>query len=218
MPSDVTAPTPPPAARPRRRVPDWQSRVLPRSVLGITALILALALGAAFSGAVLYAYYEYRRLDDIRHISIAGVGDNLPVEPTPASAVPAATTTTPTSDAPAPGTEPGHCPAILAQVKNMAPSRLDFLERVDVLENAKVDAATDPATVRLKDAAAYDGIVTLVYSVPGPVVLDISVLDSRTNQRVWREELSTKDPNVAARLERHGFWTPTTLKKFYGRD
>jgi S1-C subfamily serine protease len=29
-------------------------------VLGITALILALALGAAFSGAVLYAYYEYR--------------------------------------------------------------------------------------------------------------------------------------------------------------
>jgi S1-C subfamily serine protease len=34
--------------------------VLPRSVLGITALILAAALGAAFSGAVLYAYYEYR--------------------------------------------------------------------------------------------------------------------------------------------------------------
>lgn len=34
--------------------------MLPRSVLGLTALILALALGAAFSGAVLYAYYEYR--------------------------------------------------------------------------------------------------------------------------------------------------------------
>ena len=29
-------------------------------MMGITALILALALGAAFSGAVLYAYYEYR--------------------------------------------------------------------------------------------------------------------------------------------------------------
>ena len=55
--------------------------------------------------------------------------------------------------APAPGAEPGHCPAILGQVRNMAPSRLDFLERVDVLENAKVDAATDPATVRLKDAS-----------------------------------------------------------------
>jgi hypothetical protein len=120
--------------------------------------------------------------------------------------------------APAPGAEPGHCPAIMAQVEKMAPSRLDFLERADVLPNAEVDTATDPATVRLKDAAAYDGIVALVYSVPGPVVLDISVLDARTNQRVWREELSTKDPNVAARLERHGFWTPTTLKKFYGRD
>src|SRR5688500_1555259 len=45
----------------RRRPPtDWQGRLLPRSVLGISALLLALALGAAFSGAVLYAYYEYR--------------------------------------------------------------------------------------------------------------------------------------------------------------
>jgi S1-C subfamily serine protease len=34
--------------------------VLPRSVLGISALILAAALGAAFSGTVLYAYYQYR--------------------------------------------------------------------------------------------------------------------------------------------------------------
>src|SRR5688572_18940246 len=39
---------------------DWQGRLLPRSVLGITALILSLALGAAFSGAVLYAYYDVR--------------------------------------------------------------------------------------------------------------------------------------------------------------
>ena len=56
MPSE-DAPKP---AAPRRRPPDWQGRLLPRSVLGITALILAAALGAAFSGAVLYAYYEYR--------------------------------------------------------------------------------------------------------------------------------------------------------------
>ena len=37
-----------------------RDRILPRSVLGITSLLLALALGAAFSGAVLYAFYEYR--------------------------------------------------------------------------------------------------------------------------------------------------------------
>jgi len=39
----------------------WSGRLLPRSVLGITALILAASLGAAFSGAVLYAYYEFRK-------------------------------------------------------------------------------------------------------------------------------------------------------------
>ena len=44
----------------RRRSADWSGRLLPRSVLGIASLILATALGAAFSGAVLYAYYEYK--------------------------------------------------------------------------------------------------------------------------------------------------------------
>ncbi len=44
--------SPPPA--------DWKGRLLPRSILGISALILAASLGAAFSGAVLYAYYAYR--------------------------------------------------------------------------------------------------------------------------------------------------------------
>lgn len=40
--------------------PGWAKRLLPRSVLGIVALILAASLGAAFSGTVLYAYYEFR--------------------------------------------------------------------------------------------------------------------------------------------------------------
>jgi S1-C subfamily serine protease len=47
-----------PPGEPRRT--GWAGRLLPRSVLGISALILAAALGAAFSGAVLYAYYEFR--------------------------------------------------------------------------------------------------------------------------------------------------------------
>jgi S1-C subfamily serine protease len=34
--------------------------VLPRSVLGVSSLILALSIGAAFSGVVLYSYYQYR--------------------------------------------------------------------------------------------------------------------------------------------------------------
>jgi S1-C subfamily serine protease len=51
-----------PRSQARRAAPPaaWQGRILPQSVLGISALILAVALGAAFSGAVLYAYYEAR--------------------------------------------------------------------------------------------------------------------------------------------------------------
>jgi S1-C subfamily serine protease len=45
-----------PPARPR----GFRARVLPRTVLGLALLILAASMGAAFSGAVLYSYYQYR--------------------------------------------------------------------------------------------------------------------------------------------------------------
>ncbi|MBV8561010.1 MAG: trypsin-like peptidase domain-containing protein [Acidimicrobiia bacterium] len=41
-------------------MPTWRERLLPKSVLGMTMLLLMASLGAAFSGTVLYAYYEYR--------------------------------------------------------------------------------------------------------------------------------------------------------------
>jgi S1-C subfamily serine protease len=47
---------PPRAARPSR----WRGRILPKSILGISALILAFSIGASLSGVVLYAYYSYR--------------------------------------------------------------------------------------------------------------------------------------------------------------
>ncbi|HEV2368583.1 MAG TPA: serine protease [Acidimicrobiales bacterium] len=37
-----------------------RNRLLPRSVLGLVALVLAAAVGAAFSGTVLFAYYSYQ--------------------------------------------------------------------------------------------------------------------------------------------------------------
>ena len=37
-----------------------RTRVLPRSVLGISCLILAFAVGAGFSGVVLFSYYQYK--------------------------------------------------------------------------------------------------------------------------------------------------------------
>jgi len=51
-----------PRRRPSRArgIPTWRERLLPKSVLGMTMLLLMASLGAAFSGTVLYAYYEYR--------------------------------------------------------------------------------------------------------------------------------------------------------------
>jgi S1-C subfamily serine protease len=55
------AAAPGPAKRQRKRMRDTlRRRVLPRSVLGISSLILAFAVGAGFSGVVLYSYYQYK--------------------------------------------------------------------------------------------------------------------------------------------------------------
>ena len=42
------------------RPPPWRDRLVPKTILGMCMLILATSIGAAFSGAVLYAYYDYR--------------------------------------------------------------------------------------------------------------------------------------------------------------
>lgn len=41
-------------------VPRWRERLIPRTILGMVTMLVAAATGAAFSGAVLYSYYEYR--------------------------------------------------------------------------------------------------------------------------------------------------------------
>jgi S1-C subfamily serine protease len=60
------------ASRPPRpqRHERWREWIIPRSVLGITSVLLSFSIGASLSGAVLYSYYEYRltntekRVDD----------------------------------------------------------------------------------------------------------------------------------------------------------
>lgn len=49
--------------RQRRRTPSdggFRQRILPRSVIGVVVLLLAAAVGFAFGGTILYAYYQYR--------------------------------------------------------------------------------------------------------------------------------------------------------------
>jgi hypothetical protein len=55
-------PAPEPAAvRVENVIEHRRATLFPRSVLGITALVLAFAVGAAFSGAILYSYYEFKK-------------------------------------------------------------------------------------------------------------------------------------------------------------
>jgi S1-C subfamily serine protease len=59
MATDLKEPRPDMAAHtpPHSR---WREWLIPRSVLGITAVLLSFSIGASLSGAVLYSYYEYR--------------------------------------------------------------------------------------------------------------------------------------------------------------
>jgi S1-C subfamily serine protease len=40
--------------------PRWRQRLIPKTAVGISMIILAAAVGSAFSGAMLYTYYDYR--------------------------------------------------------------------------------------------------------------------------------------------------------------
>ncbi len=44
----------------RAQSPEWRERLVPKTVLGISMIILAFAVGSAFSGVALYAYYQNR--------------------------------------------------------------------------------------------------------------------------------------------------------------
>jgi S1-C subfamily serine protease len=46
--------------------PDWRERLVPKTVLGISVIILAFAVGSAFSGVALYAYYQNRLDEDAK--------------------------------------------------------------------------------------------------------------------------------------------------------
>ena len=61
MATDDTAPAAPtPAAAPGRRVPVGVKRSLPTTALGMATLLFFMSIACAFTGAILYAYYDYR--------------------------------------------------------------------------------------------------------------------------------------------------------------
>lgn len=46
---------------PATKTPSWRERLIPKTVLGMASLILALAVGAAASGVAFYSFYEFKR-------------------------------------------------------------------------------------------------------------------------------------------------------------
>lgn len=56
-----SVPPPPGGPLPTTRRGMLRYRVLPRSVVGISMLILSFAIGAGFSGVVLFSYYQYKQ-------------------------------------------------------------------------------------------------------------------------------------------------------------
>ncbi len=49
--------------------PEWRERLVPKTVLGISVIILAFAVGSAFSGVALYAYYQ-NRIDEREQFNV----------------------------------------------------------------------------------------------------------------------------------------------------
>jgi S1-C subfamily serine protease len=49
-----------PAAKAATALAPWRQRLLPKTVRGMASLIVAASVGAALSGTILYAYYQYR--------------------------------------------------------------------------------------------------------------------------------------------------------------
>jgi len=50
----------------KKDAPEWHERLVPKTVLGISVIILAFAVGSAFSGVALYAYYQNRLDQDAK--------------------------------------------------------------------------------------------------------------------------------------------------------
>jgi len=50
----------------KKSSPEWRERLVPKTVLGISVIILAFAVGSAFSGVALYAYYQNRLDQDAK--------------------------------------------------------------------------------------------------------------------------------------------------------
>jgi len=119
--------------------------------------------------------------------------------------------------APKEGANPVHASSILKQTQSRI-FPLNFLERVDCLDNVTVDTNSVPPNVQMDDFSSYDAIMVMIYSYEaGHVHLDLHMVDTVTLEQIWHYRFDSPDPEIKSRLLSQGLYTPAVIRKeFYG--
>ena len=119
--------------------------------------------------------------------------------------------------APKEGANPAYAASILKQTQSRI-FPLNFLEKVDCLDNVTIDTNSVPPGVQMDDFSSYDAIVAMVYSYKaGHVYLDIYMVDTVSLGQIWHHRFDSPDPEIKARLLSQGLYTPAVIRKeFYG--
>ena len=197
-PTKAPKPSPPPYR--------LRSRILPRSVFGIASLMLAFAVGAAFSGVVLFSYYQYKlnQTNDRVNALVSGYKKQFAnAEGDLAAAVAAAKLNIQNQLKNVEQLQAS--PATLAAlVKRVAPS-VFFVHTLDVNGQASVGSAFVVASSNTQSllVTSYTTVQAATHSPAPPVYIRQGSTDTPVTVRAWDPQydlalLVAPQPNLHA--------------------
>lgn len=163
-------------------------RVLPRTVLGTTALILSFAVGAGLSGVVLYSYYQYRLDQTNQRVNALVNGYQTKfsnAERDLGATLQQAESQIQSRLGPIENLQ-GDPAALAALIKKLAPS-LYFVHTLDANGSASVGSAfviTSNATQSLL-LTSYTTVAAATHSPAPPVYIRQGSTDTQVTVRTW---------------------------------
>lgn len=178
---------PPPNAALPGRIP-LRRRVLPRTVLGTTAMILSFSVGAGLSGVVLYSYYQYRLDQTNQRVNALVNGYQKKFDDAEAdlnATAQRAESQIQNRLAPIENLE-GNPAALAALIKKLAPSMF-FVHTLDASGAASVGSAfvvTSNATQSLL-LTSYTTIAAATHTPAPPVYVRQGSRDTQVTVRTW---------------------------------
>ncbi len=119
--------------------------------------------------------------------------------------------------APGTGADAKYVPMILGKIAESVPRYLSAVPKVNTVPDASVDASTSPPTVRLKNANDYDAIALVTYTYGPMVLMDITLLDAKTGQKLWFLQLHAKPDDIQNRLYKLARIVPHRINKYFYR-